>query len=83
MYDIIFTDKAERQLKKLEENIQGRIFIALERAKIGPKRYFEKLVGNNLFRMRVGDYRIIADIQKEQLLILVLKVGHRKNIYKN
>jgi len=82
MYEIEWKEKALDQLEKLETNIQDRIFSVLDRVKINPGRYFKKLAGGNLYRLRVGSYRIIADILQDKLLILVLKVGHRKNVYK-
>lgn len=82
MYDVLFTNNAERQLKKLEKKIQERIISVLERARIRPEAHFQKLVGEDVYRLRVGDYRIIADINKGKLIILVLKIGHRKKIYK-
>ncbi|MDP2973806.1 MAG: type II toxin-antitoxin system RelE/ParE family toxin [Candidatus Diapherotrites archaeon] len=81
MYEIIFSDNAFRQLKKLEKNIQDRIIAVLERARIRPEAHFQKLVGETAFRLRIGDYRVIADIDKNELKILVIKVGHRRNIY--
>ena len=81
MYEVEFTNKAEKQLKKLPKDIQERIIAALERARIRPEQFFERLVGETAYKYRVGDYRIIADIYKEKLIILVLKMGHRKNIY--
>lgn len=81
MYEIVFTNKAERELKKLERNLQERIISALERCRLRPEAHFEKLVGINSYRLRVGDYRIIADILKDKIIILVIKIGHRKNIY--
>ena len=43
-----------------------------------------KMKGNNPFhRIRVGDYRIIYEIQEDVLLILVVKIGHRKDVYRN
>ena len=41
----------------------------------------KKLVGQPLYRLRVGDYRVIFDVQKEKLIILILTVGHRSKIY--
>ena len=82
MYTVQFTENAERQLKKLEKNIQARIISALERSKIRPEAYFQRLVGDKAYKLRVGDYRVIADIENTQMIILVIKVGHRKNIYK-
>ena len=81
-YEIFFTDKAKKQLVKLEKNDQERIIKSLERIRIRPESYVTKLVGDPGYRLRVGDYRVIIDIDKEQLLILVIKIGHRKNIYK-
>ncbi|MBN2067695.1 MAG: type II toxin-antitoxin system RelE/ParE family toxin [Candidatus Diapherotrites archaeon] len=82
MYEVIFSNKAEMQLKRLEKPVQGRIISALERARIRPEDHFKKLVGEDAFSLRVGHYRVIADIERKKLLILVLKVGHRRNVYK-
>ena len=81
-YEIIFSDKAFKQLKKLERKIQERIIASLERIKIRPESYITKLVGDPGYKLRVGDYRVIMDIDKDKLLILVIKIGHRKKIYK-
>ena len=82
MYDVLFTNKALKQLKKLEEKIQKRIISVLERIKIRPEHYITKLVGDTGYKLRVGDYRVIVDIDNDKLIILVLKVSHRKSIYK-
>jgi mRNA interferase RelE/StbE len=81
-YEIIFSDNALTQLKKLEHSIQERIIKSLERIRIRPEAYVTKLVGDPGYRLRVGDYRVILDIDKEKLHILIIKIGHRKNIYK-
>ncbi len=80
-YEIIFSDKALKQLEKLERKLQERIIAVLERIRIRPENYVTKLVGDPGYKLRVGDYRVIMDIDNERLKILVLKVGHRKNIY--
>jgi mRNA interferase RelE/StbE len=80
-YEIIFSAKAFRQLGKLERNLQERIIAVLERVRIRPEAYVTKLVGDPGYKLRVGDYRVIMDIDNKRLKILVLKVGHRKNIY--
>ena len=81
-YEITFSDKAFKQLKKLERKIQERIITTLERIRIRPEEYVTKLVGDPSYKLRVGDYRVILDIEREHLLILVIKIGHRKKIYK-
>ena len=81
MYTIILSAKAEKQLKKLDKENQERIIHALERIRIRPESYITKLVGDPGYKFRVGDYRLIIDIDRGKLLILVIKIGHRKNIY--
>ncbi|NOR49367.1 MAG: type II toxin-antitoxin system RelE/ParE family toxin [Methanosarcinaceae archaeon] len=81
-YGIIFSDRALKQLKKLEKNVQERIISTLERIKIRPQAHVTKLVGDPGYRLRVGDYRVILDIDEGNLVILVIKIGHRKKTYK-
>ena len=83
MYEVIFSKKFKQQLKKLEKNLQQRIISGIERTRIRPYFYFQRLVGKETYRLRVGDYRIIADLDGKNLEILVIEIGHRKNIYKS
>ncbi len=82
VYTLVYTDEFLKQLKKLNKETQKRIISTLERIRIRPYPYVKKLVGNPYFRLRAGDYRIILDIKEDKLIIYVLEVGHRKNIYK-
>jgi len=81
MYSLIFNPFAEKQLKKLENNLQKRILDVLNRIRIRPHHFVKHLVGSPYFRLRVGDYRIILDIQNDKLVIVIVELGHRKNIY--
>ena len=82
MYELLYSPIAVKQLEKLEYQIKERILIALGRLRIRPESCdIKKLVGMQGYRLRVGDYRIIFDMEKDKLLILVLQIGHRKNIY--
>ena len=80
MYEIKFTDKAKIQFLKLENEIQERMGSVLERIKIRPDHFVEKLVGEPGYKLRVGDYRVLFSVNNN--LITIWKVGHRKNIYK-
>jgi mRNA interferase RelE/StbE len=80
-YALVFSDHALKQLKKMEREDQERIIAVLERIRIRPEIYVTKLVGDPGYKLRVGDFRVIMDIDGQRLLILVLKVGHRKNVY--
>jgi mRNA interferase RelE/StbE len=82
MYSVIFSKKAEEQLYKLNEELQKRIVNHLERIKIRPYHFVEKIVNAPYFKLRVGDYRLILEINNKELLIFVIKVGHRKNVHK-
>ena len=82
MYSIEFSQTAFRELNKLEKKIQVRIISTLERIRVRPYPHVKKLVGSPYFRLRVGEYRVILDIKEDRLIIFVIEVGHRKNIYK-
>lgn len=82
MYEIEFSLIAQKQLYKLEKNIQARIVSALERIRIRPYRHIKKLVGIPYFRLKVGKYRVILDIKEKKLLIFIIEIGHRKKIYR-
>ena len=81
MYSVIFHKKAKDQFKKLENKLQQRISAHLERIKIRPHHFVKKLVGSSLYSLRVGEYRVILDIQNKVLIIYVFEIGHRSKIY--
>lgn len=79
---------AERQLRKLDRQVQERILDWLEERIEGckdPRHFGEPLKGDRagFWRYRIGDYRIICDIQDRKVVVLVLTIGHRKEIYKH
>ena len=83
-YKVEITSTAERQLKKLPVSAREKIGLLLQALAQDPLPFgVKKLSGaESTYRLRVGDYRIIYDIEKRVLRILVLKVGHRKDIYR-
>ena len=83
MYQVIFTPNAKKQLSKLERDTQIRILKTLKRIRIRPESYLVKLIDDPSYKLRVEDYRLFIDIIENKLILLVLKVGHKKNIYKN
>jgi len=77
---------AEKQLRKLDKPIQRRLIDWLEDRIDGcknPRHFGEPLRGEmaGLWRYRIGDYRVICEIQDQQLVVLALAVGHRREIY--
>jgi len=81
MYEILFYKNAQKQLEKLPKDVRVRVFSVLDRIKISPHSFVKRLVNTPYFRLRVGDYRLILDIQAEKLIIFVVELGHRKSIY--
>ena len=81
IYELIYSDEARKQLKKFNKLLQERIISTLERIRFRPYAHVKKLVSSQYFSLRAGDYRIILDIRQSKLIIFVIEVGHRKNIY--
>lgn len=82
MHKVIITGRAEKDLNSLENSIRKRILIKLQEYSSNPFEYCEKISNKMLgsYRFRIGDYRAIADIEGEE--IIILRVGHRKEIYR-
>ena len=76
---------AVRQLRKLPTSVQERIVGHIEDLAIEPRpRGSIKLQGeDDLYRIRVGDYRVIYTVKDEELIVLVLRVGHRREVYRD
>ena len=81
-YKIVFTKRAMRDISKLEPEIKEKIGDALKRYGEDPLNHAMKMVDPSLgsYRFRIGDYRVIFDIEGDE--IIVLRVGHRKEIYR-
>ena len=86
-WTVEISDVAERQIRKLDRPIQKRILDWLGDRIEGcknPRHFGEPLKGDyaNFWRYRVGDYRILCDVQDEILVVLVLTIGHRRRVYR-
>ena len=85
-YKLVFTDRAKKQLKKLDKHTAALIIGWLEKNIENcdnPRIHGKGLVENKSgqWRYRIGDYRVICEIQNEEIIVLVLEVGHRREIY--
>jgi mRNA interferase RelE/StbE len=83
MYTLDFDDDPISFLATLPKELRKRVFDKIVSTKESPFRFFERLKGRTDFKLRVGDYRVIADIRENKKIIVVTLIGHRKNIYKN
>jgi mRNA interferase RelE/StbE len=81
-YRLVYTQKAARDIDRLDAGVKKRIGTTLLRFKDNPLQHAERLTDPELggYRFRIGDYRVIFDIEGND--IVVLRVGHRKEIYK-
>jgi mRNA interferase RelE/StbE len=85
-YQLLFTKSVKKDLKKLDRYTASLITSWIEKNLIGcedPRAHGKALVGDKSgkWRYRIGDYRLICEIRDDELIILALTVGHRKNIY--
>lgn len=83
-YRIEFTPRAERDFKSLASSIRGRIARRIDSLAENPyPQGIKKLEGEDeLYRLRVGDYRILYQVQGKVLLVLIVGIGHRRDIYR-
>jgi mRNA interferase RelE/StbE len=83
-YEIIFSDEAKKDLKKLEQKTISRIFkktkslISSKPDNLNIKKLKSK---DHLYRLRAGDYRIIYAIKHNEIIVFIVALGHRKDIY--
>jgi mRNA interferase RelE/StbE len=83
-YEISFVKQARRHIKKLDPDIADQIQKAIDQLADNPRpQSAKRLKGSykGLWRERTGNYRIIYEIKDRQLIISIIRVGHRKNIY--
>lgn len=82
-YTVLIERYAQKQIMKLDKQIIPAIKSAIASLAENPRPYgYKKLKGEEAFRIRVGDYRIIYEIDDGKIIITVVSVGHRKDIYK-
>jgi mRNA interferase RelE/StbE len=86
-YSVLFEKTAKNDLNKLDSQIRLRVFKFVKRLEEceNPKHLGEQLRGNlsKFWKYRIGDYRLICDLDYDKFEISILKISHRKNIYKN
>ena len=83
-YRIEFTPRAVRDLKALDRQIRGRIASRIDALAENPHpQGIKKIEGEaELYRLRVGDYRILYQVKAKVLLVLIVGIGHRRDVYR-
>lgn len=84
-YAVAFLPRAEKELDDLPADVRGRVLKALGRLGRDPRR--SPNVGRykglkDGYRVRGGDYRVVYEVQDDRLLIVVIKIGHRREVYR-
>ena len=80
-YQIIWSEKSRKGLESLGKNISARIISKVESISEDPFAHVKRLQGVALFSLRVGDYRVILDIENKKMVIFVVRLGHRGKVY--
>ena len=81
-FEVEFSEESLFQLRGMDIPLAKRIIQKIESTKSDPHRFFVRLVGRTEYKLRVGDYRVIADLEENRRVIVVRSLGHRRNIYK-
>lgn len=86
-YKVEFSEQGKKDLKKLDTSVQRLILKWIKKNLVDcedPRVHGKALIGNlkGYWRYRVGNYRVLCDIEDEKIIILVLEIGHRSEIYK-
>jgi mRNA interferase RelE/StbE len=86
-WTIEFVPEAAKELRKLDRQVAARILKTLEERIAtldDPRQIGSALVGDHagFWRWRIGDYRVIARIEDERIIILVVRVAHRREVYR-
>ena len=84
MYQVLIEKRARKSLLKISRQDQARVIKAIQNLKddqhpLGSK----KLVGRDAWRIRIGKYRVIYEIYDDKLIVDIIDLGHRKDIYRN
>lgn len=81
-WNVIYSPKADADLDGLDKSVKESIVSKVRQTKENPHHFFERLVSLPYYKLRVGDYRVIADLQEKIKIISIIRIGHRKTVYK-
>lgn len=83
-YTITLTPRAAKELRAIARSDQERLARRIDGLALNPKPYgVRKLSGDeNLYRIRVGDFRVVYSIEDRRLVVMVIRIGHRRDVYR-
>ena len=80
-YDIEFSSKTKKFIKKLDKNTRSRILNKFEEIKENPFRYLEHYEADDYYKLRIGRYRALIDVDFERKILFVRIIDKRERIY--
>jgi mRNA interferase RelE/StbE len=83
-YDVTYAKAAARALRRLDRPVQRRLLDAIDHLGDDPRPPGTKALqgGGGLLRIRIGDYRVVYAVEDDRLVVLVVTLGHRRDVYR-
>lgn len=81
-FGVEYSEESLFQLKGLDIPVARSILQKIESTRGEPHRFFVRLIGRTEYKLRVGDYRVIAGIEEKKQVIVIRSLGHRRSVYK-
>ncbi len=81
-YSVEYSSEAFSQLRGLDKTVARRVVKKVETALANPYSFFKRLTGRPEYKLKIGDYGLIADIEEAQRTIFIRSIGHRRDIYR-
>ena len=83
MYTVQVSKRASQEIAKLGRDLQVRVVARIELLAQDPRPSgCKKLAGSEYWRIRIGEYRVVYSIEDQQLMVLVIRVAHRRDVYR-
>ena len=81
-YEVVLSERAAKALRKLDRGVRDRVLATIEQLAEEPRPVGCKRLSNSPFyRVRVGDYRVVYDVEDAVVRVTVVKLGHRREVY--
>ena len=81
-WQVIWSEKSLRQLERIDKKNAQKIYDSVLDCTKDPFRMILRLIDSSFYRLRVGNYRVILDLQQSMMIIFVVETDHREKIYK-
>jgi mRNA interferase RelE/StbE len=80
-WGLVYSQRAREWMHAADRTVSEQIVRKLESTRENPHHFFERMASSPDYKLRIGDYRVIADLQDGVKIIAVIRVGHRKKVY--